>query len=82
MAMEQSTIEHRTAIFRQINKEISRAHHDAVEFSDGKIVLLTLLKEGQQATVLQLPVASTTFRDLDKRTFESGRADTERTRSR
>jgi hypothetical protein len=76
------TIEHRTAIFRQINKEISRAHHDAVEFPDGKIVLLTLLKEGQQATVLQLPVASTTFRDQDKRTFESGRADTERTRSR
>ena len=52
------TIEHRTAIFRQINKEISRAHHDAVEFSDGKIVLLTLLKEGQQATVLQLPVVA------------------------
>ena len=75
------TIEHRTAIFRQINKKISRAHHDAVEFPDGKIVLLTLLKEGQQATVLQLPVVSTTSKDLDKRAFELGRADTERTRS-
>ena len=49
-------IEHRTAIFRQINKEISGAHHEAVEFPDGQIMLLTLLKGGQRATVLQLPV--------------------------
>jgi hypothetical protein len=48
-------IHHRTAIFRQINKEMATAHHDALEFPDGKIVLLTLLCEGQQATVLQLP---------------------------
>ena len=32
-------------------------HHDALEFPDGQIVLLTFLKEGQQATVLQLPAA-------------------------
>ena len=31
------------------------AHHDALEFPDGQIILLTLLQEGQQATVLQLP---------------------------
>ena len=31
------------------------AHHDALEFPDGQIVLLTSLREGQQATVLQLP---------------------------
>src|SRR5262249_28546962 len=30
-------------------------HHDALEFPDGRIVLLTTLCEGQQATVLQLP---------------------------
>jgi hypothetical protein len=30
-------------------------HHDALEFPDGEIVLLTHLSEGQQATVLQLP---------------------------
>ncbi len=46
---------HRTAIFRQINKEKAVAHHDAVEFPDGQIMLLTHLSEGQQATVLQLP---------------------------
>jgi hypothetical protein len=50
------TIQHRTAIFRQINKESPFAHHDALEFPDGHIVLLTFLEESQQATVLQLPV--------------------------
>jgi hypothetical protein len=45
-----------SAIFRQINKERVAAHHDALEFPDGRIVLLTLLNEDQQATVLQLPV--------------------------
>jgi hypothetical protein len=49
-------IKHRTAIFRQINKDRPATHHDALEFSDGQIVLLTLLKLRQQATVLQLPV--------------------------
>ena len=46
---------HTTAIFRQINKEKMTAHHDALEFPDGQIVLLTSLSEGQQASVLQLP---------------------------
>ena len=49
-------IEHKTAIFRQINKEKVATHHDALEFPDGRIALLTTLFEGQQATVLQLPV--------------------------
>jgi hypothetical protein len=48
-------IRHKTAIFRQINKEKVAAHHDALEFPDGQIVLLTSLSEGQSATVLQLP---------------------------
>jgi hypothetical protein len=48
-------VEHRTAIFRQINKDKLTAHHDALEFPDGRIVLLTALCEGQKATVLQLP---------------------------
>ena len=49
------TINSTTAIFRQINKDEPRVHHDALEFPDGTIVLLTDLHEGQQATVLQLP---------------------------
>ena len=48
-------IKYSTAIFRQINKERLHAHHDAVEFPDGQIVLLTHLDAGQEATVLQLP---------------------------
>jgi hypothetical protein len=48
-------IHHKTAIFRQINVDCPTVHHDAVEFPDGEIVLLTYLMEGQQATVLQLP---------------------------
>jgi len=50
------TVKYKTAIFREINQGIPRAHHDALEFPDGQIILLTLLHEGQQATVLQLPV--------------------------
>ena len=53
-------ISHRTAIFRQVNKDKSAAHHDALEFPDGRTVLLTLLCEGQAATVLQLPAQPTT----------------------
>ena len=38
-----------------IAKGQSNTHHDALEFPDGKIVLLTHLCQGQHATVLQLP---------------------------
>ena len=34
---------------------LSHAHHDALEFPDGEVVLLTRLCIGQIATVLQLP---------------------------
>jgi hypothetical protein len=49
------TTQHKTAIFRQINRENERTHHDALEFPDGQVVLLTRLYQGQEATVLQLP---------------------------
>ncbi len=45
------------AIFRQINKETKMAHHDALELPNGQVILLTAMKEGQTATVLQLPAA-------------------------
>lgn len=41
--------------FRRVDPEKPHAHHDAVEFPDGRIVLLTILKPGQRATVVQLP---------------------------
>ena len=47
----------RLARFRQVNMEQPCVHHDALEFPGGKIVLVTRLREGQQATVLQMPAA-------------------------
>lgn len=46
---------HRTAIFRQIDKEKPLCHHDVLEFPDGAHAYLTYLDIGQRATVLQLP---------------------------
>jgi hypothetical protein len=51
----QPVIHHKTAIFRQFNLDRRRTHHDALEFPDGQIALLTDLQEGQLATVLQIP---------------------------
>ena len=45
----------RVARFRQIDTESPHVHHDALEFPDGRVVLVTRLVEGQHATVLQLP---------------------------
>src|SRR6187431_1535260 len=46
---------HKVAKFRQVNKGQAKVHHDALEFPNGKTVLLTQLCKGQRATVLQLP---------------------------
>ena len=48
-------LEQKVARFRQINMGNLNTHHDALEFANGQIVLLTRLCEGQHATVLQLP---------------------------
>lgn len=47
----------RLARFRQVNLDQPCVHHDALEFPDGKIVLVTRLREGQHATVLQMPAS-------------------------
>jgi hypothetical protein len=51
-------ISQRLARFRQINMDNAVAHHDAFEFPDGQVILLTRLCEGQHATVLQLPAVA------------------------
>jgi hypothetical protein len=53
------TIEEKVARFRQINRDRLTSHRDALEFPDGQVVLLTSLREGQHATVLQLPASPT-----------------------
>ena len=45
------------ARFRQVNLDKPHVHHDALEFPDGSVILLTRLCEGQHATVLQLPAS-------------------------
>ena len=39
----------------EIDRHLPDRHHDTIEFPDGSHVLVTLLCEGQRATVLQLP---------------------------
>ncbi len=51
----QTTVPSRLARFRQLDTHLPRVHHDALEFENGEIVLLTRLMPGQKATVLQLP---------------------------
>ena len=60
-----NVIKHKTAIFRQVNKDRVAAHHDALEFPDGQIVLLTCVREGQEATVLQLPAEPMTAVEVE-----------------
>jgi hypothetical protein len=60
------TIRHKTAIFRKVNQHNPTVHHDALEFPDGRMFLVTFLEEGQQATVLQLPVTPQDERKLPK----------------
>src|SRR3954463_13258210 len=55
----------RTAIFRQVNKDQPRVHHDALEFPNGQVVLLTDLSEGQEAIVLQLPAQAATAAEVE-----------------
>jgi hypothetical protein len=55
-----NVVAHTTAIFRQVNKDNPHIHHDALEFPDGRTVLLTDVFEDQEATVLQLPAQPAT----------------------
>ena len=45
----------RLARFRQIDLHHAARHHDALEFSNGTIILVNDLVSGQRAKVLQLP---------------------------
>jgi len=65
IAWRDKVIEHKTAIFREIHREKIAAHHDALEFPDGRTALLTTLCEGQQATVLQLPAEPKTAVEVE-----------------
>jgi hypothetical protein len=59
----------KTAIFRQINQDCPVRHHDALEFPNGVVVLLTFLEEGQQATVLQLPATEVQSKTMQQAAY-------------
>jgi hypothetical protein len=61
----EETLNHTMAIFRQVNTDKPMTHHDALEFPDGRVVLLTRLRSGQEATVLQLPAQPKTAAEAD-----------------
>jgi hypothetical protein len=48
----------KVAQFQKINGNQLQTHHDALEFPDGQVILLTRLVPGQVATVLQLPMSA------------------------
>jgi hypothetical protein len=59
------SLKQRVARFRQINLDRPTMHHDRLEFPDGETVLVTELREGQQATVLQLPAPTRAATEVD-----------------
>ncbi len=62
------------ARFCLINLDRGDAHHDALEFPGGNVVLLTRLCPGQRATVLQLPadLQKTSVRSKQRRPIHVG----------
>src|SRR6201985_837102 len=53
-----NAINFRVGKFGATEPHVPHRHHDAIEFPDGSNVLVTLLCEGQRATVLQLPIGA------------------------
>ena len=68
----QKLIGQKVARFRQINLEHPNVHHDALEFPEGQVVLLTQLDEGQHATVLQLPASPRATNEAEQQKRDSG----------
>ncbi|MGE5261279.1 MAG: hypothetical protein ACM3MH_10445 [Actinomycetota bacterium] len=64
------SIKQKVARFRQVDVDQPHRHHDALEFPDGEIVLVTKLIEGQRATVLQLPVTEASTERAHRETQE------------
>jgi hypothetical protein len=67
-AQELKKHEYKTARFRQLHKDNPHTHHDALELPDGTQVLLTILKPGQTAKVVQLPAAPKTEEEAKEQT--------------
>jgi hypothetical protein len=53
--MRPRRLDAKLARFRRVHEDQPGMHHDALELPSGQIALVTLLREGQFATVIQLP---------------------------
>ena len=67
----QKLIGQKVARFRRINLEQPNVHHDALEFPNGKSILLARLREGQHATVLQLPASPRATNEAEQQKRDS-----------
>jgi hypothetical protein len=61
----------KVARFREVNAEHPCAHHDALEFPDGQVILVTRLCAGQHAAVLQLPASPHVVKHAEKQTRDT-----------
>lgn len=55
LGIERGELGGKVARFTQIDMDRPAAYHDALEFPNGKVILVTQLRKGQMASVLQLP---------------------------
>jgi hypothetical protein len=60
---------YKVARFREVNVDYPAAHHDALEFPDGKVVLVNALREGQRLTVLQLSALARLEAEIEAHTI-------------
>ena len=60
-------IHEKVARFHQIDMDKPHTHHDALEFPDGRSVLVTRLAKGQRVTVLQLPASPRVEKTVESR---------------
>jgi hypothetical protein len=70
---EKRKLGEKVARFRQINLHSPYEHRDALEFPNGKVILLTRLCIGQFATVLQLPADTRASKSLRETESDASR---------
>jgi hypothetical protein len=68
LGLESGELGGKVARFTQIDMDRPAAYHDALEFPNGKIILVTQLRRGQMASVLQLPAELQPRREAEKST--------------
>lgn len=66
LGMEAGELGGKVARFTQIDMDRPAAYHDALEFPNGKIIMVTQLRKGQKVSVLQLPADAQPTRQAEE----------------